>query len=423
MTTHRTTKCLLALAFCLVSVSVAVVYRTRGAGQSGQPASAPGVPPSTDDPPGPDDDTWDIGDRAAVRDSPSFATDAAVAPAPPDVLPDARSIGSPEASTTNRPPGRDRSRRAWQDWLEDLKKTDPRQYEDIMARRQAADEQLRAARAGQIAYFAGVDTSTMTEPEREDYAQIVRLLTETWQLSQLLRADLTPDQREPIRNALREDMAALQPLLESERNREWYSIGLQLGYDDGDAHVFTDFLNRVLDMTSLRRPGAGAGGGGPPGAGLFRDGGAPTAAMQEYGQTLQASLAERAQFLGGLDTDTMTPEDRQNYAAALQLLNETQQLAGRLAASPSPGEAQLLQRALRQDMFTLQPMLEIQRANIWNSLALQVGYSPAEASAFVDTLNGTVSATSMRTLYRNLRGGMPPPPSGASPPSPTIPAR
>ena len=54
-------------------------------------------------------------------------------------------------------------------------------------------------------------------------------------------------------------------------------------------------------------------------------------------------------------------------------------------------------------------MMEAQRDTQLYNLGLQMGYNQTEARAFADQLNHVVELTSLRTIYQNMRNGMPPP--------------
>jgi len=110
-----------------------------------------------------------------------------------------------------------------------------------------------------------MDTSSMTAGELQSYQQTVQLLTELQQAAERLGAnDLPSDQRQELRGAVRQDMQALQPLLQAQRNIEWYSLGLQLGYNQQDALAFADNLNLIADQTSMRNVYQNVRSGMPP---------------------------------------------------------------------------------------------------------------------------------------------------------------
>lgn len=41
-------------------------------------------------------------------------------------------------------------------------------------------------------------------------------------------------------------------MLLTERSKEWYDLGIQLGYKDADALAFMNYLNKVIDLTDMQ---------------------------------------------------------------------------------------------------------------------------------------------------------------------------
>ena len=148
--------------------------------------------------------------------------------------------------------------------LEDLQTSDPTQYEAIVKRRQEAQQAMQNALALKADHLLKQGSTDMTDEERQQYDDMVRLMTETWQLTQQLQANLPPDERRAIMSAMRDDMRALDPLLTAERSREFYNLGVTVGYTAPQATNFAAYLNQVIDLTSTRNlfPGFRGGPGG-----------------------------------------------------------------------------------------------------------------------------------------------------------------
>jgi len=186
---------------------------------------------------------------------------AATRPGPSVVVPDATT--APVA--TNAP------RRSW---LEDLQATDPQRYQEILARREQARQEARYDIAKKASYFLQTPTDAMTEAEAEEYARMMDLLTQSLKLTERLDAGLPQEQRRELVGTLRDNMRELSPLLEKERDKEFFQVGKDLGYTDTDARAFADYLTEVIDLTSvnqifrnaMRGMGGGRGGwgDGPP---------------------------------------------------------------------------------------------------------------------------------------------------------------
>lgn len=159
-------------------------------------------------------------------------------------------------------------------WLEELQASDPQRYQEIIERREQARQAARYDIAKKASYFLQTPTDGMTEAEAEEYARMMDLLTESLKLTEQLDAGLPQEQRREIVGELRDRMRELSPLLEKERDKEFFQVGKDLGYTDADAQAFADYLTEVIDITSvnqifrnaMRGMGGGRGGwgDGPP---------------------------------------------------------------------------------------------------------------------------------------------------------------
>ena len=167
-----------------------------------------------------------------------------------------------------RRPGRDRGA-----WLEEIKQTDPQRYEEIQARRQEARQRRQRSIAEQATYYLNRDTAKMDEPARAEYERMLGLLDETWRLSEQMQSDLSWEERRPLMRTLRENMDELAPLMEAERDRTFFEIGQDFGYTESEARDFAEYLNGIIEVTSMRTLFGGMHGG-PGGGGGDRGGGA-----------------------------------------------------------------------------------------------------------------------------------------------------
>ncbi|HMP88769.1 MAG TPA: hypothetical protein PJ991_01135 [Kiritimatiellia bacterium] len=161
--------------------------------------------------------------------------------------------------------------RAWmpedrRDWLSNLQANDPERYQDIMERRERARQTARYEIARRAAHFLFRDESQMSEQESEQHQRMMSLLHDSLILTEQLNAELPSDQRREIGRELRRNMRELSPLLETERDRELFRIGKDLGYNDDQAAQFTLYIRDVIDLTSVQsvfRNSMRAMGGGP----------------------------------------------------------------------------------------------------------------------------------------------------------------
>jgi hypothetical protein len=154
-------------------------------------------------------------------------------------------------------------------WLENLQTSDPERYKEIMEQRETARQAAKYDIAKKAAHFLIRDDVEMSEQEAEQYTRMMTLLEDSMKLTEQLNADLPQDQRREIGRDLRHNMRELSPLLESERDKELYRIGKDLGYTDEDAAGFALYIRDVIDVTSvnsifrnsMRAMGTGGGWG------------------------------------------------------------------------------------------------------------------------------------------------------------------
>lgn len=157
------------------------------------------------------------------------------------------------------------------DWMAELQENDPERYEEIMRRREEMRQRVQDSFARRAAHFLHRDLSNMPPEERAEYEHMLGLLAETWELSDRIQTpDVSREERTEIRRTLGQNMRELRPLLANERDREFYELGRQLGYDSESAAQFVDYLNDMIDITSLSPFGGGRGGGMMGGGGRPR---------------------------------------------------------------------------------------------------------------------------------------------------------
>ncbi|MEI6563753.1 MAG: hypothetical protein WCO42_05530 [bacterium] len=166
----------------------------------------------------------------------------------------------------------DRSRRRSSDWMENLRTNDPPRYAELQQRRQTMSQTMQNAWAQANDYFMNRDTSKMAPTDLAEYTTMIKLLGQASSLNQQLQSGVAPEVRQQVAADLRSNIVAVAPLLENERNREYYDAALAMGQSDQEAATFVSYINQIASNTSLRAiiPGIRVGGmrgGGPSSAG------------------------------------------------------------------------------------------------------------------------------------------------------------
>ena len=174
-----------------------------------------------------------------------------------------------------RGPAADAGPRRRTDWMSALRTNDPTRYAEFQQRRAAAQQAVQDAWNQKTNYFLNRDTSRMSEEELQEYNQMLSVLTQTWELSQRMQVQsgMSHDERHQVIDTVRSNITVLVPLLNNERDREFYDLAVGMGHSANDAAAFALYANQIIDATSLRNliPGGGRGmgfGGGPGGGGF-----------------------------------------------------------------------------------------------------------------------------------------------------------
>jgi len=259
------------IAGLVVGSSLALYYRQQAADYEQQwqaaskelarlaamPPSAPDAPPEVKTP------TIHWNPRANSAPSPSREPEPQTAEKSP--TPPANETPPPRPAESNR------FGRRGADWMENLRTNDPQRYAEFQQRRQERQENMQNAWMQATNYFMNRDTSKMTQADAEEYNTMISLLGQAWTLNQQLQAGLPPEERQQVMSDLRSNVTAIVPLLDSERNREYYDMAVAMGQSQDAAVALVNAVNQITSNTSLRtilpgiRVGGGPGGPGGPG--------------------------------------------------------------------------------------------------------------------------------------------------------------
>jgi hypothetical protein len=145
--------------------------------------------------------------------------------------------------------------------MEELKRTDPEKYEEIMIRREEMRERMQTAFAERAATLLERASGNLTEEEQAQQDYMFQTLEETWQLAEkMASSDTSSEEKQEIRKELFEKSMELRPLLEDERQRQLYELGVSSGYSESEAEEFVNYINETFRATSMpfgggRRPG------------------------------------------------------------------------------------------------------------------------------------------------------------------------
>lgn len=161
---------------------------------------------------------------------------------------------------TNEPP-----RRRGSDWMEVMRTNDPQRYAEMQQVRSNFTQRLQNSWDQKTNYFFSVDTSAMSSSEIKEFNRMLYLLDQSWALNQRLQSRPPQEERRQLATTLRSNVVELTPLLEKERDREYYQVALSMGQSEKEAAQFVTYINQIASNTSVRElfPGFGGRMGGP----------------------------------------------------------------------------------------------------------------------------------------------------------------
>jgi hypothetical protein len=191
----------------------------------------------------------------------------AAPPAQPAQPPPRR--GGPEdeaASGTNR---NERENRV--SYMERLKQTDPKRYEEIRTARKETAERVNNIVNEQYRFLASLDVSAFPEEQQQGHQQILARLAK---VSEAV-GNIDPENTDShgIGHEVFREMHDIFPLLATERQMLLYDTALRAGYKGEAAQEFVDYVEYIDSMTSPRGIMRGMGGMGGRGGGPPREGG------------------------------------------------------------------------------------------------------------------------------------------------------
>jgi len=150
------------------------------------------------------------------------------------------------------------------DFMERMKKEDPQRYEEMRTRLNDMVKHIQDKSNDQESFFASIDTSVMDETQFENHNKLVEMLKNNAELAAKINADPDSEEANQLRREMFSNFRDMRELFDSERNAALNSFGKSLGYNESDAKAFTEYINYLNNMTSIRSYFGGGGfwGGG-----------------------------------------------------------------------------------------------------------------------------------------------------------------
>lgn len=151
-------------------------------------------------------------------------------------------------------------------FFESLKEKDPERYQQIRTYMAEAQDRLRQRTTKQDEFFAEFNVDNMTEVQRMNHIRVVEGIAQIQMLATQMEVAMengesTREYRHEMRDLTRE----IRPLMDEQREYALQDFARTLGYEGEGAEEFSNYLQYVMEMTSLNSmmggPPRGSGGG------------------------------------------------------------------------------------------------------------------------------------------------------------------
>jgi hypothetical protein len=152
-------------------------------------------------------------------------------------------------------------RESWDERMARMKEEDPEGYADMINQRNERREAMRYGLAERTASFMELDSTFMSDEERENHDLLIQKMGDFWALTEQLQ---DPEQR-PSRETMQEFRSLVEevrPLMNTERSTMFRQLADDLGMAGEDAQEFSSYVQDIIDVTTIRMHGRGGRGGG-----------------------------------------------------------------------------------------------------------------------------------------------------------------
>lgn len=159
-------------------------------------------------------------------------------------------------------------RESFTDRMAKMKEEDPEGYAEMIKSRTERQQSMRYDLAERTTTFMDLDTELMTAEERDNHNLLLEKMSTIWTLTDQFQ----DPEAQPDREAMGELFSAVRearPLMEQERSTMFRQLGEEAGYQGEEAQAFADYVEDVIETTTIPMPTGGRGnrGGGGGGGG------------------------------------------------------------------------------------------------------------------------------------------------------------
>ena len=167
---------------------------------------------------------------------------------------------------------RDRGPRHPGEWLENMKRDDPERYAEVTNHMTNARLARQEEAQYQLDFLSSVDTSTMSQADRETHERLQNLIARREELLDMMdplltdQSAVTEEERLETGRALWETLGEINELNKSERENLIKQTAERLGYQGEMVGEISTTISTIIKTTDSRGPGwRGPGGRGPGG--------------------------------------------------------------------------------------------------------------------------------------------------------------
>ena len=169
---------------------------------------------------------------------------------------------------TSLPPGTNAARRAsFEERMAQLKTSDPARYAEMQKQRDDFRQRMQTQADERAEFLRKIDATGMTDEQRANHEKLTQAVEQA-RATMAQIATLSPEDAAAARQQMMATMGSVSDLYQQERRYLLEQTGRAMGYQqDADLGQFVDYIQQIVDQTSMPRGfGGGRGGNGGPNA-------------------------------------------------------------------------------------------------------------------------------------------------------------
>lgn len=151
------------------------------------------------------------------------------------------------------------------DFFERLRKEDPERYKQMRQHVNEMTQRVETAAVEQQTFLGALDTAKMNEEQLQNHNKILDMVKKNAEIAAKINQDPESKDADALRQEMFGNFREMRGLLDSERAYALQDLGRSMGYGEQDTATFTEYVNQVYNMTSMRALFGGGGGHGDGG--------------------------------------------------------------------------------------------------------------------------------------------------------------